>query len=180
VIRRISTAVVAFALTAVVAACSTTEPGTPTGTNVSTSPKGSGTSSTSSVPSSTAQPAGANPCDLMSSADLSALGLGAGKRRNIQGTDACLWTASGKFTLSVGYNGSGLGGLAAAQGTDKVAVGKHEAVQVPDKIDPSCGVLIGVSANSTVIVTVTNATGSAGDGCPQAVSIAKIVDPKLP
>ena len=70
--------------------------------------------------------------------------------------------------------------MAAAQGADKVDVGKHEARQSTDKVDSGCGVLIGASPSSTVIVTVLTLSGVGAGACPQAVNVAKIIDPKLP
>jgi hypothetical protein len=102
------------------------------------------------------------------------------KRKNAQGMDSCQWTASGKFSLTVGYSNTGLSGLAAAQGAAKVDVGKHEAVQALDKFGDGCGVLIGATEKATVIVAATNLSGPSADACPHAVSAAKIIDPKLP
>jgi hypothetical protein len=168
-------------LVAVVSGCSTTEPGSPTGTGSTTPSNGGSTSSTmSSVANSspsTAQNTSGNPCDLLSSSDVSTLGLGTGKRRNIHDADACVWTASGKYGLTVGYSKNGLAG---AQG-DKVDVGKHEARQViENSVGGSCAVTMGTSPNSSVLVVVANLSGPVTDSCPQAVTIAKIIDPKLP
>lgn len=167
-------------LVAVVSGCSTTEPGSPTGTDSAPPSNGGGKSSTtsSSVSSSpsTAQNANGNPCDLLSPADVSTLGLGTGKRRNIHDADACVWTASGKYGLTVGYSKNGLAG---AQG-DKVDVGKHEARQaIENSVGGSCAVTIGTSPTSSVLVVVANLSGPVTDSCPQAVTIAKIIDPKL-
>ncbi|MFD1048478.1 hypothetical protein ACFQ1S_24580, partial [Kibdelosporangium lantanae] len=60
-----------------------------------------------------------------------------------------------------------------------VDIGKHEAMQVVDASGLGCSVVLGTSPNSTVIVTVAPTTGSPESACPQAVSAAKIIDPKL-
>jgi hypothetical protein len=178
VIRGTRLAAACCALVVAVAGCSTTEPGSPTGSdNPTSTPAGaSSTRSTSSESSTKSPAANQNPCDLLSSGDASTLGVAAGKRKSIQGVDSCQWNASGKFSLTVGYSDKGLAGLT---GAVKVDISKHEAMQVVDASGLGCSVVLATSPNSTVIVTVAPTTGSAESACPQAVNVAKIVDPKL-
>jgi hypothetical protein len=68
----------------------------------------------------------------------------------------------------------------AGAGGDSVAVGKHQAVQLIDNQWGGCAVIVGISADASAIVVGAPNVGSAAEGCPYAVSTAKIIDPKLP
>jgi uncharacterized protein DUF3558 len=158
----------------VLSGCSSQEPGTPVASGGSTStgktttapPTGSSTSSASDI----------QPCDLLSPSDVSGLGMASGKPKEVVGEPTCLYLASGKFSLIVGISKKGIDNLAG----QSVDVGTHQAVQLLNSEWGGCVVVLKISATSSAIVAVNPSNGDASGGCPQAVSTAKIIDPKLP
>jgi hypothetical protein len=126
------------------------------------------------------------PCDLLSSADRSAVGLttiGVGKA--IGAARACDWTAPGVFGVTVTLdNAAGLADLKVAKKTATSAkVGAHDALRVSDKkaADGTCAVLVGIGEKGSAQVDVsnTNFTDTAL-ACERAGTVAELIEPKLP
>jgi hypothetical protein len=161
---------------ALLAGCASQEPGTPTASGDPTSATKTSTGSSTSTRSSTSQPSDVDPCDLLSSSDVTSLGLAAGKPQNVGGEKTCSWLASGKFSIRIGFSKNGLDGI----NGQSVPVGKHQAIQFVESQFGGCVVAMGISANSSALVVAVPNSGDPAATCPQAVSTAKIIDPKLP
>lgn len=159
-----------------VAACNSSTPGQATaGTSTTTQNQPPPTSSSgggNSLPVS-------NPCSLLSSGDLSQLGVTTTPTKNQIGTaHACeLDNAEGHIIVGIRTN-VGLDGYQPNGGTVKdLTVGSHQAKQEVDATG-SCIIALGVSSSSRVDITVTG--DGTNDPCPTTMSVAQLVEPKLP
>jgi hypothetical protein len=172
--------VAGFIALVALAGCSETKAGTPQASGDDTSVSATPGSGRATTPSATSPATGTiEPCELLSSADTAALGVGTGKPKTLaSGTKTCDWSASGKFGISLLASKKGLSGL----NGENVDLPKHKAIKTSSPDDPgSCAVVVGISDTASVIVTsVLNTAGSLDQTCPRAIDVAKIIDPKLP
>ena len=134
--------------------------------------------------SSASSPGGlpvSQPCSLLSSAQLTQLGVSAQPTQDMIGTaHSCeMDTAQDHIIVGIRTNGGLDSFTQAATGgpVHDTTVGTHQAKQSVGNTG-SCVIAIGVSASSRVEVTVTG-DGST-DPCPTAVNVAKFVEPNLP
>lgn len=164
-----------------VAACSNQTGGQPTAG--STTDGGAPTATTSTSGSTSSGGTGSlpvdQPCTLLSSADLTQLGVSSpGSTDSIGTAHACeLDTAADHIIIAIRTN-VGLSQFQASGGTiQDITIGSHAAKQVVDNTG-SCVIGIGVNDSSRVDVTAT------GDGttnpCPIATDVANLVAPRLP
>jgi hypothetical protein len=164
-----------------VAACtsSTSGNGTPASTANTTQPGNSSPAASSAL-------ASMQPCDLLSSNDLSQNQLGSTTPENLAGVRTCRWqntTANNGdgYTIGVGIRES-QGINNAGTDTDTVTtdnIGSHPGRQLQSTISGSCIIAIGVTNTSRVDVTV-NAGTDPVQGCQLANQFAKLVEPNLP
>jgi Protein of unknown function (DUF3558) len=143
-----------------------------------TSDGGSGGTSTSSGDAG-ALPVN-HPCSVLSSEDLSQLGVSSSPTEDMTGTAPdCAFQTADNFTVGIAIRTNvGLSGFALTGGTaHSVTIGSHSAMQGVDNTG-SCVVGIGVSSSSRVDVTALG-DGKA-DPCPTASSVAHLIEPKLP
>ncbi|HUQ58415.1 DUF3558 family protein [Lentzea sp.] len=121
-----------------------------------------------------------DPCSLLTADDAGALGATAAPKRETVGTaDTCAWKPT-DANLSVGIRTNlGLAQTQSSGGqiTD-ITVGDRQAKQVSGRASGGCLVVLGVTASSRVDVTVIPPPD--GDGCPLALKVAGLVEPKLP
>lgn len=164
-----------------VAACSNPTGGQPTAgaTTDGRAPTSTRSTPDSNSPSGSGSLPADQPCSLLSSTDLSQLGVSSPVSTDAIGTAyACeLDTSADHIIIAVRTN-VGLNQFQASGGTvQDMTIGSHQAKQVVDNTG-SCVVAIGVSDSSRVDVTVT------GDGttnpCPTAESVAHLVAQRLP
>lgn len=145
---------------------------------------GGGTPTTQSSSTSTTRPptTGATSdiklCELLSASDQASLGVGAGKPSSAGNLQTCVWTASGKFGITAGLASKGMTGVTG----ESVDLPKHKAIKSLETGGfGGCGVVIGISDNSSLIITASVIGGGAQEqACPHAIDFAKIIDPKLP
>jgi hypothetical protein len=118
--------------------------------------------------------ANADPCSLLSSSDAATAGLSApGTKDQVGAEPSCDYVGS-NGTLIVGILTSG--GISVFGKGTPVSIGSHQGMQ-DDQGDTGCEVAIGVTDSSRVDITATENTGSA---CPQALQVAKLIEPHLP
>lgn len=87
---------------------------------------------------------------------------------------------SNDFSMGVGIRTNvGLKDFQAAGGTvQDTTIGSHQAKEDTETSSSSCVVALGVTDTSRVDVTVTSIGTS--DPCPTALTLAQLVEPKLP
>jgi hypothetical protein len=178
-----------LALAMVVTGCSQATPGQASpGTRVTTTASMPTTATGTARPTRTSRAtangplAGTSPCELVSDADRTRLGLG---RASEEGTEAyaryCQFTAV-EFTAAVNiYDELGPDKQAdGAKGRKPVpTVGRHDAQQWIHA-GGTCVVSIATSTTSTVDATVTDIDGNDQRSCDAAMKLAQVVEPKLP
>ncbi|HEX5494565.1 MAG TPA: DUF3558 family protein [Mycobacteriales bacterium] len=158
------------------AACGST-PGQPT--PATTADGGS----TSAAPSSTTSSFSADkPCSLFSSSDLQQLGVSSPPSQDMVGTAQSCELDTADFHIGLDIRTDvGLSGFVAVPNGGQVTsttIGQHQAKQEADPSSSSCTVAIGLTDSSRVDVTTTG--DGTSDPCPGALTIAKLVEPKLP
>lgn len=167
------------------AACSGPTKGQPTAaptvdsTGQTTSDGGPGDTSTSAGGGTSGLPVD-QPCSLLSSSDLTQLGVSTPPTSDKVGTAPdCSLDTSGNFTVGIALRTtSGLSDFTLTGGSaHTITVGSHSAKQGVDNTG-SCNVAIGVSSSSRVDVTALG-DGNA-DPCPTALAVARLIEPKLP
>lgn len=165
-----------------VAACNSTTTGQPGA--ASTTQSGGPTSATSSpdTPTSAGGSGGLpvdHPCSLLSSSDLTTLGVSAQPTEGTTGSAHTCDFDSSDFSMGIAIRTNvGLSGFNNPGGTPQnIQVGRHQAKQEVDNTG-SCTVAIGITDSSRVDVLATPVLN--GDPCPAALKIANIVEPKLP
>jgi hypothetical protein len=178
-VKRLPLTVIACLAAAVLAGCSDSRTGSPL--PATGEPTGAQTSSTAAPPKSTsAQTADRNdPCKLMTSAEATGLGFGAGKLKTIPGgAKQCEWKTS-KAGEGVGV-GFGPNPLEVLNG-QSIEIGKHSAAKLPpDPVAGGCNIGIGLPDSTTVILVGTSGNGKDEEVCPLVIQVAKTIDPKLP
>ncbi|MBP2321280.1 hypothetical protein JOF56_001665 [Kibdelosporangium banguiense] len=120
-----------------------------------------------------------DPCTLLTSAEASSLGFGAGKIKNVPGgLKQCEWrTDKAGEGVGVGYGRNPLDVLKGQE----VEVGRHKAVKLPpDPVSGGCNVAVGLPDSTTLILVGTSGNGNDEAVCPLVIQVAKTIDPKLP
>ncbi|MFC6094621.1 DUF3558 family protein [Saccharothrix lopnurensis] len=172
-------AIAGFAgLSLLATACSTNEPGEPT-------PRSTGTTAGSAAAPGDNALAGVKPCDLLTDAEVSGLGLTPpGSPDDLAGKEICEWKVSGNGGLSVGAEAAvdDLGLDRAA--TSPIKVGEYDAVreQAPNGAAYLCTVAIEVTESASMVV-ISNLTAGSTDtaaACARATDAAELIAPKLP
>jgi hypothetical protein len=166
------------------AACTSSTQGT--GTAVPPSPAGS---SSASSPSSTASASGTaslQPCNLLTSTEVSENELSGQGTTNDGGVRGCDWankTADGGlgYAMEVAIRDSqGLADITTSGNTiTNDPVGSHQGKQVQDSVAGACFVAIGVTAKSRIDVLGSASNGNMSESCTIANKYAKIVEAKL-
>jgi hypothetical protein len=164
------------------AACSHSTLGEPSATTTTNGsggqPSSGGSDDTSSAPTSGTGSLPEDPCGLLSSSDLQQVGVAATPTQDKVGTaPSCEMDNSDDHIIVSVFADSGLSGLQTSGKVRDTTIGSHQAEQEIDGTS-SCVIAIGVSASSSVDVTVTPIFD--GDPCPTALTVARLVEPKLP
>ncbi|WP_414637223.1 DUF3558 family protein [Actinophytocola sp.] len=178
------------ALTLALSGCSDSQAGqaVPDPSAVGSSEPGLPTRSTSSSSSpTTSSPLDdVEPCSLLPDSDRASFGLAAGERQDLGRSRGCNWLQSGVWALRIGLRASLAFKDADLRGATahRVDIGRHEAYRVENAgggTGGTCEVFMITSQSSFVEVTATMVTSrDTAKACEYAVSVAKIVDPKLP
>jgi Protein of unknown function (DUF3558) len=172
-------------LSIAVAACGSSVQGQPSpGTSSSPSVQQTGSAGATSGSSgsggggSTSLPTG-QPCSLLSSSDLTQLGVSTPPSSDQIGTaSGCDVTASaGAVALAIRTN-EGLSALSSTGPSTSLTIGSHQAGQQTDSATGGCLVVLGVSSTSRVDVVAN--TDDDAQACPTALQVAKLVEPHLP
>lgn len=126
------------------------------------------------------------PCDLLTEAEVSSLGIkSAGEAAKVGTAEGCDWNESGKGGLRVGIRAkTGVADLNLNGESSRTKVGKYDVtkVEAPDGAKGSCTFLIAVSDSSSVSIigniglTSTNTAAA----CERASKAADLIAPKLP
>lgn len=163
-----------------VAACGGGTPGQPEPTTVPSS-DGDGTNHTPSMPSGNPSSGlgSMNACSLLNASEATSVGLpSSGQKQNAGAKSGCEWDGS-EFSVGVTIRtNAGLTGVMANGGTlTGTKVGNHQAMQLKEAAG-GCLYALGVTGTSRVDV---NAQGlGTEDSCPEALSVAELVEKKLP
>lgn len=176
---RVILTALAAGLLVVVTAC-----GEKTGGDARPATETTTSTSTSSSPTSPATSNGSlgatDPCSLLTADDARELGSTAAPKREKVGTaDSCAYRPT-DASLSIGIRTNlGLAQTQSSGGqiTD-IKVGGREAKQVSGRTSGGCLVVLGVTSSSRVDVTVI--PPPKGNGCPLALKVAELIEPKLP
>jgi len=117
-------------------------------------------------------------CSLLSASDLAALGASGQPTEDMVGTAHACEFASTDFSMGLAIRTNG--GLGAFQSNGETlhnsTIGKHQAEQYANST--TCYIAIGVSDSSRVDVSVTQIL--TGDPCPPAMTLANLIEAKLP
>ncbi|MFT7840604.1 DUF3558 family protein [Saccharothrix sp. BKS2] len=159
--------------------------GTPT--PVPTTGTTTGASTPSSSPAGDDAFAGIAPCDLLTSGEVTQLGLtNPGEADQIGGAEACGWKVSGNGGLLAALNPTkGFADLDyEGEKTSPVKAGRYDAVLVEAHAGAEniCHVVIEVSGSSSLQV-ISNLTAGSTDtaaACERATDAAELIAPKLP
>ena len=172
----------AIGLSVLAAGCTSTgTTGTPTPIAGSTAP----TSDSNSA--SGLEALAAEPCGLLTEAELATVGLkAAGEAAKVGTSQGCDWNQSGKGGLRVGIRtDSGVKDLNTDNGTrSQTKIGKYEVtkVEAPDGAKGACTYFIAVSESSSVSIIgnigITSTDTAAA--CDRASKAAELIAPKLP
>ncbi|GLY54445.1 DUF3558 domain-containing protein [Lentzea sp. NBRC 102530] len=159
-----------------------------TGNPVSGDPTPTGGGSTSTSTSSSASGLDSvKPCDLLTEAEVTGLGLTyPGEAEQVGTADSCDWRVSGNGGLQVGIRTkSGLADLnLVGDKVSDVKVGKYDAkkVEAQNGGKNGCTFAIGVTESSSVVV-IANLKGTSEDtagACERSSKAAELIAPKLP
>jgi hypothetical protein len=118
-------------------------------------------------------------CSLFSSADLEQVGVSSPPTQEMVGTGHSCDFNSDSFAMGITIRTNvGLAGfVVAGTAVHDMTIGSHQAKQAVDNTG-SCVIALGVSDSSRVDVTVTG--DGTTDPCPTALTLAKMVEPRLP
>lgn len=149
------------------------------GTNTETS------TSTSSSSTGDAKLAGVKPCDLLSSAEASTLGLASPEPRRAAASDTCEWTSADKGGLTVAVETKTGAEELNYDSSIKTPgkFGKYDGFTAKPKQDNGlCDVVISVSDSSSVqlIANADVANRNTAKACVLATKSAELVASKLP
>lgn len=122
-----------------------------------------------------------DPCELLTDADRSSLGVTKTEGPEKLGTARiCRFrTPEGGFTPGIRTN-VGLAGVVVKGPVTDIAVGSHQAKQMRSDDTGGCTVFIGVTASSRVDVVVQDRQGDQDEACELALRAAKLIEPNLP
>lgn len=137
----------------------------------------SGTATPSDAPSTTqTNPlATLEPCGLLTQDDLTQLGITVKGPDNTSKSRGCEWQKHGVYSVGIYLDGSQPIETAGTDGTVKVTLQSHDAVQTAEN-GFGCGVEIAISGTASVAVNV-----SAGpNDCQTAQEYAGLIESKLP
>jgi hypothetical protein len=159
-----------------------------TGTNGTATPTPtSGTTPTSGGSDSASGLAAVKPCDLLTQAEITSLGLDyPGEAEQVGTSDGCDWTRSGAGGLRAGIRTtSGVKDLNLdGEKITDIKVGKYEAkkVEAADRAKHLCTIAISVSDSSsvTVIGNIGLTSEDTAAACDRASKAAELIAPKLP
>ncbi len=184
--RRLSVMSLAF-IAVLATGCTSTTPGTGTGAPATGTPVPSTSDSADPSTLTNSGLASIQPCDLLSSADLTQNDISSGQPSNEGGGRNCNWknrTADNELGYSLEID------LRDAQGLEDIstdgqaistdAVGQHQGKLVQDPGDETCFVAIGVSPTSRVDILVATGSSVMSESCNLANHYAQLVEPKLP
>lgn len=177
--KRILTATT-IGLAVLTAGCTgTTGDAKPTSTSGGTAP--------TSTPNSASGLESVEPCDLLTEAEVTSLGLTyPGKAEQVGTSDGCSWNISGNGGLRAGIRTT-TGVKDLNLDGDKISqtkVGKYDAtkVEAPDGAKHGCTFAISVTESSSVVV-IGNLTATSDDtaaACERSSKAAELIAPKLP
>ncbi|GLY52615.1 DUF3558 family protein [Lentzea sp. NBRC 102530] len=177
---RLSLTALAAGALVFVAACGGTTSGT---ARPAAEPTETGSSATS-APTTASSAAGValsgvDPCSLVATKEAGDLGAVNPKRQTVGTADTCQWRIGDTgFSIAVRTN-LGLEEVQASGGQiTEIKVGDRPAKQVSGRSSGGCMVTLGVTSSSRVDVLSIPVAG--GDGCPLALQVAGMVEPKLP
>ncbi|WP_084476846.1 DUF3558 domain-containing protein [Actinokineospora enzanensis] len=187
--RVITGATVAVLLTAAVAACSTSTPGSPTEQPNPQPTTGAGTTGTSTRTTKTTTPksplAGLDPCKMLNDSDRSRLGLSeSGAPVKANSYRGCQWKLRGTdyttlFDVAF-FENFGVREIPDYNDLkDLPPIGGRTTVQVTGLGAKNCAVTMEVTAKSAVSVVATTGVDEA-KACETAHTLATLVEPKLP
>jgi len=143
-------------------------------------------------------PARPSPCALLSSSDRSSLGIvSSGKPTSLGGAQACDWRVPNAFGITVTVEktaGKNPGKSAAGKNFTLFPVGKHQAYKIADRggsgicamifpaaVSSPTTVSSAMQAGETVHIDVSNANfRDSALACKRVLTVAKLVEPKLP
>ncbi|MFD1046859.1 DUF3558 family protein [Kibdelosporangium lantanae] len=189
-VSRSSTLAAIAILGGLVTACASTTAGMPlsAGTTTSTIPESGGPFSEKPVTSATSKDAvppgplkNVEPCTLLSPKEVADLHAGAPRSELVGYVRTCRFTEGKGFVISYGIlDEAGLDAISANGPITPVpTVGTHRAVQSVGGLD-TCAISIEVTKTSRVDVHGTDDDGDGQRACALAMTLARLVEPKLP
>jgi hypothetical protein len=157
----------------------------PTASAASTSDNGGGesqsTSSTGGKITSADQLANTQACDLLTTSESARVGLPSNPSDHdtAGAKSGCQWDGDEFSSGILIRTDVGLSGVEAVQGTPvDITVGSHQAKQLKENNGTGCLIAIGIT--DSMRVDVQSTVVDTGDACQESLSIARIVEPKLP
>lgn len=185
-----SSALVSIFLIGLTAACSPEVAGMALSANTTTSkgPESGGPFSVTPEPSATSKDVippsplkDVEQCSLLTSAEINDLHAGTPKSERLNNARACTFEGGRDFVVGLAiFDEAGLTEiLADSPPTPVPTVGRHKAVWNMRGHD-TCAVSIEVTKTSRVDVQGTDDNGNTQRGCDLAVTVARLVEPKLP
>ncbi|AHH95483.1 DUF3558 domain-containing protein [Kutzneria albida] len=121
-----------------------------------------------------------NPCDLLSSADISAIGGSeAGKKSTLAGAPTCDWGVGAAGVNVLVLVDKGTADLSTSGKITETQFGSHQARELRGSAG-ECRIAIAVTSKSRVDVTGVDDSGSQDKACALGEKAAKLVEPKLP
>ncbi|SDL53610.1 Protein of unknown function [Lentzea albidocapillata subsp. violacea] len=127
------------------------------------------------------------PCDLLTEAEVTSLGLNSpGKAEQVASSDGCNWTKSGAGGLRTGIRTkTGVADLSLdGEKITDIKVGKYDAkkVEAADRAKHLCTIAISVSESSSVVVigNIGLTSEDTAAACERSSKAAELIAPKLP
>lgn len=179
-------AILPFALVGLLglAACTSKTPGTGTTTPP---PSSQPPAATSSAASSGSALASIQPCDLLTSGEISKNDLSGQEESNDSGARSCTWdndTFDDGLGYTVGDDVRDTQGLADINADGYTVsddpVGHHQGKLAQQTNGDGCFVAIGVGTSARVDVVVSTSSANVQQSCDLANQFAKLIEPKLP
>ncbi|MGQ0837376.1 DUF3558 family protein [Actinokineospora sp.] len=136
---------------------------------------------TTTSPTSAESLADTDPCELLTSADKSALGVTKFEGPEQLGTARIcrIRTPAGTLTPGIRTN-IGLTQVVVTGPINDLTIGSHKAKQLRDTATRGCIVFIGVTASSRVDVDAGDRQGDQDEACDLALRAATLIEPNLP
>lgn len=145
-----------------------------------TTPTSTTSGNTGSSSASSSDPlATLDPCSLLSTDDVSQLGLTPQGPKEIASSRGCTWSKGATYVIGVHFvEGQGLDKLNDGTGQNTAfSLPSHDAVR-SDK-GSGCTIEIAITSNSTVDIQASEGAQAANE-CPLAQQYATLIEPKLP